>query len=857
MGTGNLAVSIVRRIIGAFIGIVAVAVCVIVWYIGGFMTVSESFHEDEIPINNVIYMLDAGDNVKQGFVPRDKHLTGIEVMLVNTSSESTGDIVVQILDMWGDAIGEGRLSLSEAEAGVYVTVPLKADLNQEESEGFQVCIFSENAETVPGVILISSEEDFEDNMDECFYNEERVWDNGLVVGYSYGEKEFVGYKYQAKDIIWTTAAKIAAVLLCGIVLIYFVQVVQAEKIKEFFFDYEIFIQITVISGFMGAFFLAAIINKMNTDLQIPVWAYGALFVPLLLFMWSIVLYMKAIRKRRHKRSAYMKAAPKIDTYTLIILGVCLIMRLPMFTQLQRWDGGVYYAVLHEAGAAFNFTFDSVWNNFRLASHPTFSYTFFMLIGEFLFPAKVTGVLLVTLVMTAAALVFIYRMLRGYWCRMPDFPALIFTLIISVIPLFMGTSSYVNVDYTLVLFFIFLTYAEYREQKIMMAFWTVALMLNKETGWIIVAGYYIVYLIKLWMSAKSKKIAGKIAIVFSDGIVRVMVVGILVVCAYMIRQGGLTGWYGVGTTSSLFVSGETIAQKGLGVNAFGFYPAYIFHRLAQIFVLNFMWIPTLIIIISSVIIIRKPKKKRKTIRNVSGMAGALILFVLFSIFYVAEALSRYTVFSTVTLWLLALILLYFVLSPMLSGEMMMGISTVMAVILLIQNFIYIDPLSNLIFDKIPSGKGAILSTNMNASYYGDSLVNSYRYAYLDKLLDKMLADAEYSEEKQIVLWSGSEDQSFISTMFSYYLGWDTEKEKRVIIAEDTLQSETAVIPLNTITMEEIQQGVELRKETILYFLPYYERDEEAYLAPLRAYYQISERKEISNWGGSLAYYVLTP
>lgn len=855
MGTGNLAVSIARKIIGAFIGIIAVAVCILIWYTGGFMTVSESYHIEDVPIHNVIYMLDAGDNVKQGFVPRDrdKHLTGIEVMLVNTSSESTGDIVVQILDMWGDAIGEGRLSLSEVEAGVYVTVALDAELDEGVSEEFQVCIFSENAEIVPGVVLISSEEDIEDNTEECFYNEERVWDYGLVVGYSYGDEEFIGYKYQAKEIIWTTAAKIAVALLCGIVLIYFIQVVQIKKIKEFFFDFQIFRQITVIGGFIGAFFLTAIVNKISTNLEVPVWAYGVLFLPLFLFMWSIFLYMRMIRKERYSQNKYTKT----DTYTLIIVGVCLIMRLPMFTQIQRWDGGVYYAVLHTASVAFDFSFDSVWNYFRLASHPTFSYTFFMLIGEFLFPAKVTGVLLVVLVMTAAALVCIYRMMRGYWCRMPDFPALIFTLLVSVIPLFLGTSSYINVDYTLIIFFIFLTYAEYREEKIMMAFWTVALMLNKETGWVIAAGYYMVYLIKLWKKAKSKKIRKKIAIVCSDGIVRVMIAGMLVVCAYMIRQGGLTGWYGVGTTGNLFASAEMIAEKGISVNAFGIYPAYIVHRLAQIFVLNFMWIPTLIIIISSVVIISQPKKKRKTIRNISGMVGALILFVLFSVLYIVEALSRYTVFSTVILWLLALVLLYFVLSPKLSGEIMMGLSIVMGMLLIVQNFIYIDPLSNLVFDRLSSGRGTMLSTNMDVSYYGDTLVNNYRYAYLDKLFDKMLTDADYNEEKQVVLWPSNEDQSYISSMFNYYLGWNTEKEKRVIIAEDTLQGETPVIPLNTITLEEIQQGAELGRETILYFLPYYERDEEMYLSSLRTYYHISERKEISNWGGSLVYYILTP
>ena len=130
----------------------------------------------------------------------------------------------------------------------------------------------------------------------------------------------------------------------------------------------------------------------------------------------------------------------------------------MFSHTQRWDSAVYYSGLHGASVNFDFTFESIWNYFRLASHPTLSYTFFMLIGEFLFPAKVTGVLLVMLFMTAVALVFIYKMFCGYWGHLPRFMAMVFTFVISFIPLFWGTSTYVNVDYTLILFFIYLMYA---------------------------------------------------------------------------------------------------------------------------------------------------------------------------------------------------------------------------------------------------------------------------------------------------------------------------------------------------------------------------------------------------------------
>lgn len=847
MGFRSLEVDSIKKIISCLIGIASVVFCIFFWYKGGLMIVSESYKVKEIPIHNTLYVLAAGDNVRQGFQARDEYLTGIEIMLVNTSPESTGEIVVQVLDMWGDVLGEGRCPLAEVDAGVFVTVPLKVEMNREGNEEFQVCIFSENASIIPNIVLVPDTDDFEDNT-LCYYNEDLVGDCGLIVGYNYGREEFVGYKYQEKSVIWITAAKVIATLLIGGTLIFLVICFQTEQIKRFFVNGRIFGQLTVISFFAEAFLFAAVYNKMLTAVSIPFWVYGTFFVPLILYLWSAFLFIKSLKDEKRGKSF------QYDRCVLIIVLVCLASRLPLFSQLQRWDGGVYYAGLRAACVNFDFSFESVWNYFRLAAHPTLSYTFFMLIGEFLFPAKVTGVLIVNLLMTAVALVFIYKMFCGYWCHMQKFHAMVFTIIISVIPLFWGTSSYVNVDYTLIIFFIYLMYAEYKEQKILMTFWTIALLLNKETGWLIVAGYYIVYLTKLWRGVKEKRLSSKIAGIFRDKIVWGILAGVLAVCGYVILQGGLTGWYGVGVTRSIFASREMVAEKGMTVNAFGIYPEYIVHRLAQIFILNFMWIPTLIIIASLILCAVKHTGVLKKVRNIGGMVGAFVMFVLFSTIYITAALARYTIFSTVILWLIGLLLLYYVWGDVFSRVRIMGGCAIIILFLAVQNFIYIDPFSNIIFDRLESGRGKILCTDMNTAYYGDSLVNNYRYSYLDKLLDKFLAEADYDKDKQIVLWAGSDDQSYINSIYGFQFGWDSDKKKRVIIDEELYREE--IIPLNIVPMEKLQNGEKLNKETILYFLPYYERNEDEFLSDLRKYYKISERKEISNWGGTLSYYILT-
>ena len=307
---------------------------------------------------------------------------------------------------------------------------------------------------------------------------------------------------------------------------------------------------------------------------------------------------------------------------------------------------------------------------------------------------------------------------------------------------------------------------------------------------------------------------------------------------------------------MFASKEAIAEKGMAVNAFGIYPAYIAHRLAQIFLLNFMWIPTLIVITSIVFSVVTHADGWKKIHNVGGMIGALVMFVLFSGLYITAALTRYTIFSTVILWLIALLLLNYIWRPVISNIKIIGACIVMIFLLTVQNFAYIDPLSNVVFDRLDSGKGSILSTDMNTAYYGDSLVNSYRYSYLDKLLDKMLADADYNEKKQIVLWSSSDDQSFISSAYAFPVGWNKDKQERVLMDAKAISGQTEIVPLNMVPLQNIQAGEPLGGEAILYFLPYYERDEEAYLSSLRGYYRISDRKEVSNWGGTLSYYILS-
>ena len=844
-------IKMVKKIVSIFVFAVILILSGLIIHKNGMGIEEHRSRLEEIPINNDLYMLNDGSVMEQIFITENDYLVGIELIVVNILDESTGQLVVQLADMWGDSLKEVRLDLNSMPVGEYFRITFDTELDWESNEEYRLRIYAENANISPALICVHENQGIEENSLCCFNGE--LIESSLVVGYVYGTPKYVGYQYWERAKIQYAAANVILILLIGVILICAVNFARWEKIKKKLTDINMYYQITVISVIFSVFLLSALVNKINTDVIIPVGVYIWLLLTAILLAGTVLLYLWNLDQGKiHEKSRTYLTDPHI--WIIIIFSV--VIRLPMFTQIQKWDSSAYYGGVAAACRYFDYTFASVWDYFRIASHPTFAFTFFCAIGEFLIPDKVTGVLIIQLNLTVSALICIYHMLRGYWCNMPSMPSMLVVLLLSIIPIFWGTFSIVNVDYYLILFFIFMVYSDYRKYEILRFGWMVAVMLTKETGWMIVAGYIAACLVMLWQKEKEESLKVKMKRLGKEPLVQICVLGIIIICLYVVKQGSLFSWFDVGTKKSFFVSGKEIKERGLGINAVGVYLPYILHKLAQIFILNFMWIPSGIIISSCVIIAKGRMKYRKKIRNLESSIGALVLFILFNIFFVTVALSRYTVFSAVMIWLIASILAYYIIIPrlmqLLPGKVLAGLGGVLAVVLCIQNFAYIDPFSNLIFQRLDSGKGTILSTDMNLNGYGDTLINNYRYSYVDKLLDKLLKTVEYNSDMQVIAL-GEGDTYPIYGMKNYVLGWDLSKQRRISL--NVKDDDIISINLLYLTDLEANEVREILPRAVVYFLKYCEYDEESYLKRLEPYYVIGERQELDNWGGTLSYYVL--
>lgn len=821
-----------------------------VWIGGSQSEVELRRYHMDVPEQYTTYALEEGVVFKQYFIPNAKYIYGIEVLLNNLTVESKGALTVELHNNEGDLIEQKKVLLSEIKAGQYTDILWGETKVEPQKEEYQIWLLVEGLENgLTPYLLVAADTDDLDQNSVCYYNDELIPNNaGSMMGFIYGE--------DGEVINWLimSLVKSVVILLTGFSTIYFLlefRMPSKEEISKILYDYKIWIQYLTIFSFIAIFCICALIGKASERYSIPFWVITVLAVTVLLFVWTCFAYKKT---NKEIQGTEFK---KFDKGELIVALVCIISRVPMFGTLQKWDAGIYYGGIYGAAVGFDFSLSSIVNNFRLAGHPSFVYTLFATMGELLFPGQEIGVHIVNLCLTVTAMLCIYRMFCNYWCKMPEYMATMSTVFLSLFPVYWGTFSQVNIDYPLMIFFVFLLYAEYKKRRIMMAFWTLGLLLSKETGWFIVAGFYIAYVLKLWLAKKKESLGERIQRICTDTMIRLMVIGIIFAGLFLLKQGGLSTWGNADRT--WIAQKEVVEQYGADVAAFYFYPPYVLHKLVQIFTLNFMWIPTLIIIVALIIKLVKKKRGEQTEKFVglSGILGGFAAFLLFSILYLTHAISRYLMVGACVVGILSMVLFWQEIAPILKKQKSIIAIGLLIGLMIIQNFVYIDPVSNLIFDKKDSGKGILLSANLNIPR-ADTFSNSYRFAYIDPLLNSMLEEAEYDSQMQIVRFHNKKEQSFINGFGGYVLEWDVVRKERDFACKENKQTNPNLIPINVIMFEDVEKNgtQDLAEEILIYFMPIFDIDQEESLAAFSRDYNIGEKKTVSNWGGTLDYYILT-
>lgn len=804
----------------------------------------ESYYEEQLEdvpsIMQEICWLEDGTIVEQSFASSASYIGGVNLILLGTEEESEGILCIQLCDDEGNVLSQNDEKLCEIEAGQFYFVQFQDMIDVSDYEKLMIRIYVEENDVVPGLITVSTSMDVQDSI-SCSVNGEMKPYN-LAITYLYGKWQYVGYEGKsngAKEVMAASVILIVLVSFGVIYLVYNIKNIDVKTIIRACKNPENFKQILYILWFFVIFLAAAAFSKLRNNKNVPIGVY--LYIILVAGITGYYFRQRVRVGYKNRPNIFNKILQ--DKGLLIVILLSTLIRIPLFVNIQLWDGSIYYGTLQRICKNFEYEFAYIWETFRLCGHYSIVYTLFVSIGEFLLPDNMTGVLLVLLVLTDAALICIYKMLKEYWLNLSQKEAFIGTMLVSVCPLFLGLFSNVSLDSLLVIFAVFLFYAEYKKQMIMKVVWLISIMLTKETGLVIAGGYLLAHIFAHLRNTIKYKKKDKVKYFFSDFHVICAIGGVILVCFYTIKQNGLFTWFGMNqkTDSNLFTEYLKMLSESV---------PFVLQKIKILFVMNFEWIPTLMIIVCIIYCILNHREMPSFSGQISFL-GTLGIFILLNCYLLRYVLGRYHMYSAVMIWILAYIILFKTFGNLLKSKIGFGVSVIVIVLLVIQNFYFVDPLTNLAFERYDTGKGKMISTEFHGGNFSETFVNNFRYTYLYGLIDIMLEESEFDGETQIIIPLVKD-----TLVMHEFTGYDVNKKRRVFNANPDGEN---VVEIKRASLEEILEGnmEDIPERGVMYFLPYMNCDEEENVKKAEQFYEVGERREISNWGGSLVYYVLEP
>lgn len=772
------------------------------------------------------------DLIQQRFMAQGGRLKEISLYIFDAGYEQEGDLEIKICDLQGNIVTEKKEELKNLEKNSFNTISIGCNLQRQVEYELRVKLNS--SKNVKFATL-------KEQMMGATENAEYIYNNAV-------SSECLAVNYQYQDdfnktqtvMFWVICVFIYITILWITLEIGWRNLWKRICIRRNL--WQMWIILFLISLFNFAAFCSSAVEVEKS--------FSVMWKVFILWGVTVLSFICLIRK---EDKIFIKKAN--ISLGVLLLGV-LLLRIPMMDTIQKWDAGEYFYSLVNACRKYEFSLGSFMDNFRLCTHSNLGYSFIMAIGAFFDTENSVGTLTVNLILTLLAAYCLYELLQKYWLNCSKTVAAALTFVISCTPIFLGTFAYINVDYMLALFLIFVIYTEYKEWNILMAVCTVILSQIKETGVVIVAGYFGLKILVQFVRTRGglfRKIQG----CFSKPYTWVAATAGTIYAIMVVKLGTLSGWVQNIKNSQQ----ENMLWSSSGMNCFGFQPKYILYKLMQFFVMNFAWILT-IMFLTSIIILMSDRNKRKQVEGEKyiGLVGGLIAFVIFGVIYVTYTLERYNIFFAVGFTILTICLFYHAFVKRMKRIVIPCVST-LGILMLIQAFWNIDVISGKVFGTVAiSEKNSMLFSCMDFPYYGDGLVCNYQYSWIDKAFDKLLRMANYTEDMQIIVTRKQAVGSQLSGNGTVYpISWDVSAGKRVLDELDGKEN----IGINTICTDgiygflpfryiEANASNMMKDRAITYFIPYYQENKEETLNMLSNDYYIGEEKEVAAYGGVIQY-----
>lgn len=449
-----------------------------------------------------------------------------------------------------------------------------------------------------------------------------------------------------------------------------------------------------------------------------------------------------------------------------VIVMVILLNLEQLNNWVKWDSANYYKFIVRLNE-ITFSPNDI-HLFKACGHSSFSYMLYSSIGENIFPFRGLGVRIANIIVFCICLLLLKEIISYLFPNIQKIHILFVVCIFAFTPIMMCSISDITPELYIVLFVLLVLNSFYKQRYILMSFFSIMLVFTKETSVFLLIAFYLGFAFaKLVNFIRYKeKLINEESISFS----LITYFSVVVFLLYFVND---TSWG--------FREAQALGERG---NVFGLNYYVIFSKLKQIFVLNFSWLITLVLIVGLIILLftKKIKINTKRLFPLLSMAGC---FYALQLGYVTYTFPRYILLTYVFGSLLLAYVLSYFKKPFYYHFIFIGAFVV-------QNFAPIDIVSNILFETesvgtrnmiidsplyIDSSGTLVQGEDAKILRYSEYSKYNRQWSYFDTLMDKAFAKIEYNKDDIVVLPDSFSPYSN-GTFWGYWddIYYDTDSKK---------------------------------------------------------------------------------
>lgn len=445
-----------------------------------------------------------------------------------------------------------------------------------------------------------------------------------------------------------------------------------------------------------------------------------------------------------------------------------ILSFETFSESPHLDSTMYYTKFNKLSTYFDYSFSNIFTDFCFFKHVSIGYALFVLLGEEIQSYTTLGVHIVNFLIALVSGFSFFELLDYLYPNRKMIMKYIGMAMYLLSPFVLGTLGYFNIDFPAVYFFVIMISCFIRDRRILAFSAAYAFVFSKEPCVV----YYCFFLLGVWICqwmGLSQKSIGKFLASIWDFIrnyIYELLIVIIWLASYLFL--GSSSWVG-----GVHVDMDASPEK---MRRFGFTWDNFVAKMEQIFVLNFNWLFVILIATALVLVIIAQKKQKHVAASVIDknlskndstennllsvneqaqklyhfcLIFSLVGILLFNFLFIDLPNPRYIAVASVIVLLLGIESIT-VITEKMEGKYprmtKVGYipASVIALIIIIQSMVSIDPVSYLVLDPVPYyGKNMFVSGYKVCAICERTIYNR-EYNYFDRAVVKILDEVDYRQ-----------------------------------------------------------------------------------------------------------------